>query len=360
MDKKPNPPLNSTNDKPDTQKGIFAKNTGKNTPAKPSRGLGRGLSALMSDIGALNLTEDDMVNAVTPSEPENVLEQKNKISPLETDTFVTKSTTIGKGVTTIALDRIVRNPDQPRRHFDPKALQELTDSVADKGVLQPLLVRPIPAHESDSRPLYQIVAGERRWQASLRAKLDNVPVLIKKLSDREVLEIGVVENVQRADLNPIEEALAYRALIDQFDRTQDDVAKAIGKSRSHVANMLRLLNLPEAAQDALKQGQISMGHARAVIAAPDANALVEQIIQNGLSVRDAENWAKRLKKDENAPAPQNFTAPEKTPDIKRIEKDLSDILGVQVDLNHKNPNGELRLKYKTDAQLDLILYRLRG
>jgi len=203
-------------------------------------------------------------------------------------------------------------------------------------------VRPIPSRDKtdNGKPVFQIVAGERRWQASLKAGLTSMPALVRELSDQEVLEIGVVENVQRADLNPIEEALAYRALIDQFSRTQEDIAKAIGKSRPHIANMLRLLSLPKRAQEALQSGQISTGHARAVIAAPDPNALVEQIID---------------KADTALPK----AAPEtKSADIAKLERELSDKIGVAVELRHKGPNGEIRLKYKTGGQLDSLLARL--
>jgi ParB family chromosome partitioning protein len=183
------------------------------------RGLGRGLSALMSDVGVsevmgdLNGAEDKKIQA-------NIL-KKNSVSK--------------SGVTTVGINQLIRNPDQPRRYFDKEKLKELTDSIKDKGVLQPILVRPISKSDRNNENLYQIVAGERRWQASLTAKLDAMPVLIRDLTDQEVLEIGVVENVQRADLNPIEEALAYKALSEQFSRTQQEIAESVGKSRPHIA-----------------------------------------------------------------------------------------------------------------------------
>lgn len=319
----------------------------------PTRGLGRGLSALMSDISVTGAVAEAKVNPEAKDalkEPEQI-PKKNSATPSS-----------NRGVSTLAIDQIVRNPDQPRRHFDKALLEELTQSIADKGVLQPILVRPIPSRDTTEtgKALYQIVAGERRWQATLKAGLTFMPALIRELSDQDVLEIGVVENVQRANLNPIEEALAYRALIDQFSRTQEEVAKAIGKSRPHIANMLRLLSLPKRAQDALQSGKISTGHARAVIAAPDPNALVEQIIDKGLSVRDAESWVRRIKAAEEGTAnvlPK--VAPEtKSADLAKLERELSDKIGVDVELRHRGPTGEIRLKYKTDDQLNMLLERL--
>lgn len=322
----------------------------KSSKAAPkTRGLGRGLSALMADVSALS------PDAPTQDTPASAAADKN------TQTTDEKS----RGINAIAIDQLVRNPDQPRKYFEPDALAELTQSIKDKGVLQPILVRPVsdPARHrskgvSKSKPLFQIVAGERRWQAALQAGLDSMPALVRDLSDREVLEIGVVENVQRADLNPVEEALAYRALIDQFDRTQQEVSDAVGKSRSHVANMLRLLTLPERAQDALRTGAISTGHARAIVAAPDPDALVEQIIDKGLSVRDAEDWVRRLKKSSEKALPMPALET-KSADIKSVEASLRDALGLIVDLRHKGPGGELRIRYRSGDQLEALLARLQ-
>jgi len=332
------------------------KTTPSKKPAAPTRGLGRGLSALMSDIsvtGALATAGETETKApAKAAAPKPPTKKETAQSP----------SSITRGVATLAIDQIVRNPDQPRRHFDKALLEELTVSIADKGVLQPILVRPIPSRDKTDggKPIFQIVAGERRWQASLKARLTSMPALVRELSDQDVLEIGVVENVQRANLNPIEEALAYRALVDQFDRTQEEIARAIGKSRPHIANMLRLLSLPKRAQDALQSGQISTGHARAVIAAPDPNALVEHIIDKGLSVRDAENWVRRIKaeKDNDAHALPKAAPEIKSADIAKLERDLSDKIGVKVELKHKGPHGEIRLKYTTDGQLDMLLAKL--
>lgn len=325
------------------------KKTPKSKDRSPKdRGLGRGLSALMSDVGALS----------TPAAP--------SLTPApETKSEVFTGAEISRGISLLAINQLVRNPDQPRRFFDAALLAELTQSIKDKGILQPILVRPVADRSaikerglSATKPIYQIVAGERRWQAALKAGLPAMPALIRTLSDQEVLEIGVIENVQRADLNPIEEALAYRALMDQFNRTQQDISDAIGKSRPHIANMLRLLTLPVRAQDALKTGEISTGHARAIVASPDPDGLVAQIIEQKLSVRDAEDRVRALKKQQSSGLPDIEKA-EKSPDIKALEAELRDALGLIVDLRHKGPSGELRIKYRSDAQLETVLERLK-
>ena len=270
-----------------------------------------------------------------------------------------------KQVQFIAISRLERNPDQPRKIFNEADMGELTNSIREKGVLQPILVRPIPPSarsKSESRAAdYQIVAGERRWQASLKAGLDAMPVLIRELSDQEVLEIGVVENVQRADLNPMEEARAYRALMNDFGRTQSDVSEAIGKSRSHIANLLRMLDLPLQIQRWLELGKLSLGHAKAIISMPDPIETAEMILEEGLSVRATENYVKRYK--EGSPhilggAPR--TPEEKDPNIKALERKLTDLLGLKVALSHKGPGGALKIKYKTSKQLDEVVRRLRG
>jgi len=214
------------------------------------RGLGRGLSALMSDVSVAAIPQEEPKAKKTPVKKTPKKMAKDKPTPIPANQ---------RGVTSVAIDQLERNPDQPRKYFDKDKLAELTQSIKDKGVLQPILVRPLPRQTNHEKKHYQIVAGERRWQAALKAKLDTMPVLIRELSDQDVLEIGVVENVQRADLNPIEEALAYQALSEQFKRTQEDIAQAVGKSRPHVTNMLRLLTLPKRAQTYLAKGKITAG-----------------------------------------------------------------------------------------------------
>ena len=324
-------------------------------PKKPSeRGLGRGLSALMSDV-SLTSAAASPETGTEPVKPAQKEKPANAPKPKMDKASQTQA--LASGVTSIGIDLLERNTEQPRKYFDKEKLAELTQSIADKGVLQPILVRPLPSTKSSrsSKARYQIVAGERRWQAALKAKLDAMPVLIRELSDQDVLEIGVVENVQRADLNPIEEALAYQALSEQFSRSQDDIAKAIGKSRPHVTNMLRLLSLPKRAQTYLAKGKITAGHARAIIAAPDPVELADAIAAQGLSVREAEDWVRRIKAADNKEAK---VPAQKDADIRKVEEDLMDMLGLKTDLRHKGPGGELRIKYKTARQLDALLKRL--
>lgn len=305
------------------------------------RGLGRGLSALMNDVSDAVLDKPDESSIPKKSNDMDVkLGNSENISP-----------SARSAAEFISISLIERNPNQPRKYFDPVKLAELERSVKEKGVLQPLLVRPF---ESKGKTRYQIVAGERRYQAALKAGLDQIPAMIRELSDREVLEIGVVENVQRANLNPIEEAQAYRNLMDEFGRTQDDVSKAVGKSRSHVANMVRLLTLPDRAQDFLAMGKLSAGHARAVISSPDPLALAEMIVAKDLSVRETEKMVRRLKKGQ----PLQPRLETKSVDIRALEKQLSDTLGLRVDLKHNGPNGRLEIHYRNDEELEDLIKRL--
>jgi ParB family chromosome partitioning protein len=294
------------------------------------RGLGRGLSALLDEGVVAEAAPRDPAAAAAPASP----------SPGQE----------------IPIELIRRNPDQPRRHFGETELEELADSIRQRGVLQPILLRPAPGAPGE----YQIVAGERRWRAAQRANLHTVPAIVRVLDDEEVAEIGIIENVQRADLNPLEEALGYKALIDQFHRTQDAVAKVVGKHRSHVANALRLLTLPETVRDHLVGGRLTAGHAKAIAAAPDPSLLAEAIVKNGLSVRQAEELA-RKSVDKPSP-PRQSGAPrapaEKDSDTRALEQDLADILGLTVSINDRNGAGEVRISYATLEQLDDICRRL--
>jgi ParB family chromosome partitioning protein len=248
------------------------------------------------------------------------------------------------------------NPDQPRKVFSDAELDELAASIREKGVIQPLLVRPTAAGGE-----YEIVAGERRWRAAQRAGARELPVVIRTLADGEVLEIGIIENVQRVDLNPIEEALAYKQLIERFGRTQDAVAEVVGKSRPHVANALRLLNLPEAVQGYVLQGQLTAGHARAVLASGDPVALARQVIDQNLSVRQAEALAKKAGGGSGGQGPR-AKAPGHTggkdADTVALENDLSEALGLTVEILDQDGAGELRIQYATLEQLDEVCRRL--
>ncbi len=325
------------------------------------RGLGRGLSALMADVSVINTP----VKAVPKNTAKKSTAKKTpaaKTKPVKKPVTkrkkaITPRPASQRGVSSVAIDQLERNPEQPRKYFDKEKLAELTLSIKNKGVLQPILVRPLPRQINNKKKQYQIVAGERRWQAALKAKLDTMPVLIRDLSDQDVLEIGVVENVQRTDLNPIEEALAYQALSEQFKRTQADIAQAVGKSRPHITNMLRLLTLPKRAQTYLAKGKITTGHARAIIAAPDPTELADAIAQKGLSVREAEDWVRRIKAADGKIAK---TPSQKDADTRKQELDISDRLGLNVDLRHKGPGGEVRIKYKTSAQLESLIKRLKN
>ena len=262
------------------------------------------------------------------------------------------------GVREIEIAKIRPNPNQPRVQFDEAALDELADSIRQRGVLQPILVKA----EGDD---YLIIAGERRWRAAQRARLHSIPALVREIDDSTTAELALIENIQRQDLNPLEEAEGYRQLIHRHGHTQDDVGRIVHKSRSHVANLLRLLDLPPFVRDSLMKGDISMGHARAVAAAEDPEELAREIIAKGLSVRQAEQRARREK---NRPGPlsdigrasarnaaKTFDA-----DLDALERQLGDILGLKVQVTHKGQGGAVMLHYSSLDQLDMICQRLSG
>ncbi len=282
------------------------------------RGLGRGLSALMADVDLL------------PSE---------KPAPRQV----------------LPVEQLTPNPDQPRRSFAPEALQELAESLRSRGMLQPLIVRPHP-HD---RGLYQIVAGERRWRAAQIAQLHDVPVIVRELNDTEVLEVAIVENIQRADLNAIEEAASYRQLMDRFGHTQEKLGEALNKSRSHIANLLRLLNLPEQVQTWLKEGKLSAGHARALITASNAVELARKVIEKNLSVRETEELVRR--QTEAAKPKSQRPKSEKDADTRALEGDLTAHLKMKVAINHAGQDGgQLVISYKDLDQLDRLCQILAG
>ena len=290
---------------------------------KQSR-LGRGLSALIGEV-----------EASTPAAP-----AAGSAPPA--------------GVNEIPIDHIRRNPAQPRRTFDDASLQELADSIRTKGVLQAILVRPDPKDPGK----YQIIAGERRWRAAKLAGLGAIPAVVRNLDELELLEVGIIENVQRADLNPIEEAEAYEALMKRFGRTQDSLATSVGKSRVHITNTLRLLQLPEAARAFVRSGKVSAGHARAALGAPDPAALVELAAAQGLSVREVEALAKGARDGGIETKSARAPAEEKDVDTEALEADLSRQLGLEVDIRHGRNGGELRIKYRDLEQLDDVCRRL--
>ncbi len=250
---------------------------------------------------------------------------------------------------------IEANPLQPRRTFRAEDLEDLVKSVRENGILQPILVRPHPREQGR----YQIVAGERRWRAAQKAQLHEIPVVVKTLNDVETLEIALVENIQRADLDPIEEAKGYETLIENFGHTQEQLSKTIGKSRSHIANTLRLLSLPDAVQGHLKEGALTPGHARALITSDAPLELAQQIIEGNLSVRDTEALAKS-KKEGATKQPQNAKAPvHKDADTRALEDNVSRSLGLKVLIDdHGDKGGVLKISYKTLEQLDDVCRRL--
>ncbi len=258
---------------------------------------------------------------------------------------------------TATVDSIHPNADQPRRRFDGKELNELAESIAEKGMLQPILVRPHP----DDPATYQIVAGERRWRAAKQAGLDVVPILVKRLSDREVLEISIVENVQRTNLNPIEEARGYKALIDEFGHTQEEIARAVSKSRPHIANCMRLLQLPEGVIDLITDGKLSAGHARAIASAPNVEELATKIVKQKLSVREAEAMARAASSDgEGGERSSSARPPHKDAMMLELERAVALALGVHVDIRRgANDSGEVRVRFAQYDQLLEICRRLQ-
>lgn len=292
--------------------------------SKP-KGLGRGLSALLSNV-ELNTTVSPDIQSSPASAEKN-----------------------------IPIEKIHANPDQPRRNFTPSDLENLANSIRTKGVIQPLIVRRHPEKENE----FEIVAGERRWRASQMAQLHEIPAIIREFSDIEVLEVAILENIQREDLNPVEEAAGYRQLMERFGRTQEQMAESLSKSRSHIANLLRLLTLPMDVQTYLKEGKLTTGHARALITTENASELAKIIISKGLSVRDTEKLVKEsLKKSGTKASTSVFkkTFGDKDADTKALEGDLSAAVGMKVQVNHNadKENGEVIISYTSLDQLDDI------
>ncbi len=282
------------------------------------RGLGRGLSALMADV--------------------NDREGPGTAAPRQPDMMV-------------PIERVVANPDQPRRRFDAELLDDLSASIKEKGIIQPLIVR-----RKDTG--YEIVAGERRWRAAQKAGLHQIPVIIRDFDDTEVLEIAIIENIQRADLNPVEEAAGYVQLMNKFGHTQEKLAEALGKSRSHIANTMRLMQLPEIVQNFVTEGKLSAGHARTLITAKDPVALAKKVIAGDLSVRDTEKLVRKAAEPPRAEgdnaARKQRVGGDKDADTRALEDDLSANLGMKVSVDHKGgaESGSLSISYKTLDELD--------
>lgn len=285
------------------------------------RGLGRGLSALMADVSDRQAPESD-----EPRQPDMM----------------------------VPTERVVPNPNQPRRRFDAELLDDLAASIREKGIIQPLIVRAKPGEAG----MFEIVAGERRWRAAQKAQLHHIPVIVREFDDTEVLEIAIIENIQRADLNPVEEAAGYAQLMTKFGHTQEKLAEALGKSRSHIANTIRLMQLPEPVQEFVQTGQLSAGHARALITASDPLALAKQVIKRDLSVRETEKLVKTTGDNVFTKTGRSGTTSrsgsEKTADTRALEGDLSANLGMKVVVNHKegDENGSVTIQFASLDQLD--------
>jgi ParB family chromosome partitioning protein len=262
-----------------------------------------------------------------------------------------------RGARTVPIEKLSPNRFQPRRYFAEEELQELVSSILTNGILMPILVRR--SHGDDDSE-YEIVAGERRWRAAQLAQLHEVPVTVKDLDDSQALEMALIENVQRQNLTPLEEADGYRRLMDEFGHTQEAMAEAVGKSRSHVANMLRLLNLPDAVKSLLDEGKLSAGHGRALLAAEDPVALAEKVVARALNVRATENLVKKANEAAQAPArkPVNFAEVSKDANTRALEKSLSERLGLKVSINHTGERGEIRISFRSLEQFDDIIARL--
>ena len=287
-----------------------------------NRGLGRGLSALLADLP----------------------DEKASSSSLPSDQK-------------LPIHKIVPNPDQPRRQFDEELLDDLAASISEKGVIQPLIVRP--AKDGN----FEIVAGERRWRAAQRAKLHDVPVIVRELDDIEVLEIAIIENIQRADLNAIDEAAGYRQLMERFGHTQEKLSAALGKSRSHIANLMRLLSLPDSVQQMVTDGKLSAGHARALVGHDDALSLAQTVVKKGLSVRATEALVKKgLSTSGKARAKSGASSRRKDADTVALENELSAALGMRTEIDHdpKGENGRLIISYRSFDQLDDLMRALSG
>lgn len=255
----------------------------------------------------------------------------------------------------IPIEFVTRNPRNPRRMFQEAELEDLAQSIKEHGVVQPIVVRPAPGQSGH----FELIAGERRWRASQRAGVDTIPVIVRDVDDRVALEIAIIENVQRADLNAVEEALGYQQLIDNHEYTQNDLAQVIGKSRSHVANTLRLLKLPQPVQDFIVDGALSAGHARSLITMENPTVLAERIVKEGLSVRQVEALAQAEARGGEA-KPGKAVPMEKDADTKALEKLLSDVTGMRVEINHRERGGEVKIRYSSLEQLDEICRRLQS
>ncbi|WP_025860084.1 ParB/RepB/Spo0J family partition protein [Acetobacter papayae] len=315
--------------------------TVKKPAARPR--LGRGLAALLGDAAV----------AQSVSVP---AAQQAGASVVEAHTQPTEPVRV-VGVSSLPVEALVPGPFQPRQDMQPEALEELAQSIRERGILQPILVRPDP----DQPGQYQIIAGERRWRAAQLAQCHDVPVHVRDLDEADAMAAALVENLQRADLNPVEEAEGLNRLQEDYNLTQEDLAKAIGKSRPHVANMLRLLRLPEAVRTELKTGNLSAGHARALLSHPNPVAAAAEVISRGLSVRQTEALVQKALSQQGSPVATPQDKAPKDPEIKALERDLASRLGLRVAVKFNgHQSGSLEIHYKNLDQLDVVLALLKS
>jgi len=301
--------------------------------------LGRGLAALMGDL-------DQPVQATKDKD-----DLKTEEAPLVSN----------QGERSVPIEHLRANPNNPRKIFSESDLADLSNSIREHGIVQPILVRPAKGEDLGGAH-FEIIAGERRWRSAQKAGLHEVPIIVRDVADKQALELAIIENVQRADLNSVEEALGYQQLIDEYDYSQNELAQVIGKSRSHVANTLRLLKLPKEVQALVSSGSLSAGHARTLVTADDPKALAKRILDDGLSVRQAELLAQGdLETKSSGGKASKSTKTEKTTDIRALEQRLEDSLGLKVDLRHGDKEkGELKIKYSNLDQLDEVCRRLQN
>ncbi len=326
-------------------------------PAKPSP-LGRGLSALFGDT-------DSSYKARTAPAPSGVVPAAHAPSPnavaaasaaVSSTLSAIKAPPAGQGAP-LGLSITQLNPGafQPRRHFDEDALKGLAESIRERGILEPLVVRPVAGGKDG----YEIIAGERRWRAAQMAGLHEVPVIVRNLTDREALEFGLIENVQRQDLSPLEEAEGYRRLMDEFQHTQEGLAKIVGKSRPHITNMLRILTLPEDVRHRIERGELTLGHARAIVVAKNPGELAEIIVRKGLNVRQAEELARKAQ-DNPQIHKRHASTTQAEADALALEKEVEKTLGLKVKIAVKGKSGSLTIFYHDLDQLDELIRKLKG
>ena len=326
------------------------------------RQLGRGLAALFGEDRTNIAAAEQAVDAGAQPAQAAEFDELEATKTVSTET----AETVGPlgasvGFRMVAIANLIPNPLQPRRHFADEALRELTNSIREQGILQPMIVRPIGNEPGN----FEIVAGERRWRAAQRAQVHEAPVIIRDFNDAEALAVALIENIQRDELSPLEEAEAYARLLQDFGRTQEQVAEVVGKSRSHIANMTRLLDLPDDVRTLLSYGELSAGHARAILRAADPMALARQIIDEGLSVRDAERLSKERRARRGRPESGSESvakgmASPKDADTLALERALGNALGLTVDIAFDGDGGQLRLNYGSLEQLDDLIERLMG